>query len=109
MVSGTVGGSPGFGPYLVYIAVVVLVLVVLGIIVYALSRRPRRALPKHPSQHGPSNEQWPGPQPSIDLTPKEPPVQQIVIKETVKVKCSYCDALIDSTAEVCPHCGAPRT
>ena len=41
-VSGTVGGDPGFGPYLVYIAVVVLVLVVLGIIVYALSGRPEK-------------------------------------------------------------------
>ncbi len=52
----------------------------------------------------------PGPPPeNIDLTPKQPPVQQIVIKEVVKVKCRYCGALIDSTAETCPICGAPRT
>jgi len=46
---------------------------------------------------------------SINLTPpSQPAVQQIVIKEVVKVRCEYCGALIDSTAKVCPYCNAPR-
>jgi hypothetical protein len=97
--------------YLGYIAAIILVIVVIVILIYALSRRNRRTLPKHPSQQ-PSQQQPtpPGPPPqNIDLTPKQPPVQQIVIKEVVKVKCRYCGALIDSTAQTCPVCGAPRT
>ncbi|MHB1439699.1 MAG: zinc ribbon domain-containing protein [Cuniculiplasma sp.] len=44
----------------------------------------------------------------IDLEPKSQGTEQVVIKEIVKVKCQYCGALIDSTAEKCPFCGAPR-
>jgi len=90
-----------------YIAVIILVIVVIAVLIYAFSRRSRRALPKHSYEQQPLP---PGPPPEqIDLTPKQPPVQQIVIKEVVKVKCRYCGALIDSTVEVCPICGAPRT
>lgn len=39
----------------------------------------------------------------------QPAVQQIVIKQTVKTNCRYCGALIDTTAEVCPSCGARRS
>jgi hypothetical protein len=93
--------------YVGYTVGIVLLIVGVGILVYAFSRRSRRTLPKHPSQQG---YPQPGPPPpDIDLTPKQPPVQQIVIKEVVKVKCGYCGALIDSTAQVCPICGAPRT
>ncbi len=90
------------------IATLVIVLVIILIAVYAVSRRTR--LPKHPSQvyTPPSETQPPPPPQDIDLTPKQPPVQQIVIKEVVKVKCQYCGALIDSTVETCPFCGAPR-
>ena len=93
-------------PYLGYIVAIVLIIVVV-IIIYAFSKR-RKTLPEHPSQH---EVPTPGPPPpEIDLTPKQQPaVQQIVIKEVVKVKCLYCGALIDSTAEKCPYCGAPRT
>jgi hypothetical protein len=100
------GGNSDLIQYVEYIAVLVLVIVVVVILIYAFSRR-RRKLPKHPSQ-----QQYPQPGPppeNIDLTPKQPPVQQIVIKEVVKVKCRYCGTLIDSTAQVCPMCGAPRT
>ncbi len=46
---------------------------------------------------------------SVNLIPGgQPAVQQIVIKETVKVPCRYCGTLMDSTATVCPQCGAPR-
>jgi hypothetical protein len=86
--------------------VVALVVVIVGVLIYALSRRSRRSLPKHSSQQPPSAP----PSPPIVLTPREqPPVQQIVIKEVVKVNCKFCGTLIDSTAEICPHCGAPRT
>jgi len=77
----------------------------------ARSRR-RHPLPQHsgtgqvaytPPPMGP-------PPPGIHLTPSgQPAVQQIVIKETVKVNCRYCGNLIDSTAEKCPFCGAART
>jgi hypothetical protein len=92
--------------YVDYIAGIVIIIVVVMILIYTFSRRSRRTLPKHPSQR---EYPQPGPPPPIDLTPKQPPVQQIVIKEVVKVKCPYCGALIDSTADVCPICGAPRT
>jgi hypothetical protein len=91
----------------VEIGALILVIVIIAIIIYAVSRR-RKTLPKHPPQR-PYSPPGPPPQ-NIDLTPKQqPPVQQIVIKEVVKVKCRYCGALIDSTAEICPFCGAPRT
>jgi len=66
----------------------------------AFSRR--KTLPKHSA--------GPVAPPNIDLIPREqPPVQQVVIREVAKVNCKYCGALIDSTATVCPRCGAPRT
>jgi hypothetical protein len=100
------------GSILVYILVGLLVLIaiiiIIAIIAIAVSRR-RRRLPKHLSfQQAP--QQYPQqPPPQINLTPKEPPVQQIVVKEIVKVKCKYCGALIDATVQACPFCGAPRT
>jgi ribosomal protein L40E len=96
--------------YAVLIAVIVIIIVIILIIFYAASRR---RLPKHPSQrpvYTPPSEPPPPPPPQdINLTPKQAPVQQIVIKEVVKVNCRYCGALIDSTAEKCPFCGAPRS
>jgi hypothetical protein len=77
-------------------------IVIIIVVIVAISRR-RRSLPRHPYP------QVPVAPPQIDLTPKQPPVQQIVIKEIVKVKCQYCGALIDSTVKACPFCGAPRT
>jgi hypothetical protein len=91
--------------YAGYIAMILVVLLLVAILIYEASRRSgRTTLPKHPSQ------QERPPAPPIDLTPKQQPaIQQIVIKEVVKVKCLYCGALIDSTAPTCPMCGAPRT
>jgi hypothetical protein len=94
-----------------YIAAIVIIIAIILIIIYAASRRRRRLL-KHPSQQPvytpPSEPPSPPPPQDINLTPKQAPVQQIVIKEVVKVNCRYCGALIDSTAEKCPFCGAPR-
>ncbi len=89
------------------ILVLIIVIVVVVVIIYASTRK-RKPLPQHSYQQ--YQRPPPPPPPDIDLTPKQqPPVQQIVIKEVVKVKCRYCGALIDSTAETCPICGAPRT
>jgi hypothetical protein len=93
--------NAGLMQYLVYIvAVVIIAIAAIGI--YAISTR-RKTIPKHPPPPTPP------PPLDIDLTPKQPPVQQIVIKEVAKVKCAYCGALIDSTAQVCPVCGGPRS
>ena len=104
--------NSGFSQFLgIILAVVlfILVIVIIAIIAYAVSRR-RRSLPKHPPT--PQYYQPPAPAappPQINLEPRQPPVQQIVVKEVVKVKCRYCGALIDSTVQSCPFCGAPRT
>ena len=89
----------------------ILVIVIVVAVLYAVSKGNKKTLPRHayeqPYQQPPPP---PGPPPEkIDLTPKQPQVQQIVIREVVKVKCRYCGALIDSTAQTCPLCGAPRT
>jgi hypothetical protein len=109
--TGSSGGSnPGATLNVGLITAIVLVIVVIVILIIAISRRHRRSLPKHSPQQEYSPPSPPPRAPQIDLTPKQqPPVQQIVIKEVVKVNCRYCGALIDSTAQTCPICGAPRT
>ncbi len=96
------------------VALVVIVVVVVIVIVAILAARSRRTrLPQHSYGGAPAFGPAPPPMgapPSVHLTPSgEPAVQQIVIRETVKVPCRYCGTLIDSTATVCPNCGAPRT
>jgi hypothetical protein len=102
--------TPNQTIYFVILAGAILFLVVIvliAILIFSLSRRGRKTLPQHSYQQPPPPS---GPPPeNINLTPKQPQVQQIVIKEVVKVKCRYCGALIDSTVETCPICGAPRT
>jgi hypothetical protein len=107
--------TPGSAPsnLLLYVIIAVAAAFILMVIIAAavLIRRSRRLkLPKHAYQqeYRPPMPA-PVPQQGIDLTPKQPPAQQIVIKEVVKVNCKYCGALIDSTALTCPICGAPRT
>jgi len=104
-------------PWLEVVIVVVVVVVVLLLIlvaVYALRRsRGRRSapgvnLPQHPAS-APTAPPFGAP-PPIDLLPRDQPaVQQVVVRETVKVPCKFCGTLIDSTATTCPQCGAPRT
>jgi hypothetical protein len=105
------GGTPNPTQYSTFIVGIFAVIIVIAILIYIFSRRSRKTLPKHPYQQPYQPQPSPqGPPPeNIDLTPKQPPVQQIVIKEVVKVKCRYCGALIDSTVQTCPVCGAPRT
>jgi len=97
--------------YAILGGIVIVVIIVVIVIAVLVSRR-RRRLPRHsmtgqvpmaPRPVGP-------PPPPVNLIPGgQPPVQQIIIKETVKVNCRYCGSLIDSTAEKCPFCGATRT
>jgi hypothetical protein len=106
--------SGGSGTNWTLIAIVVVVVVVIIVVIaYALSRSRRgSSLPQHSATGRVSYTPPPmgPPPPGINLTPSgQPAVQQIIIKETVKVNCRYCGALIDSTAERCPNCGAPRT
>ena len=91
--------------------VFVLVIVIVVAVLFAASKGSKKTLPIHPYEKPYQRPPPPpGPPPeNIDLTPKQPQVQQIVIREVVKVKCLYCGALIDSTAQTCPLCGAPRT
>lgn len=97
-------------PILLVIVLAVVVVVILLIIVYALRRRSRPALPRHPTAQIPGTLPSYAPPPAINLIPRDqPPVQQVVIRETVKVPCRFCGTLIDSTATNCPNCGAPRT
>jgi hypothetical protein len=109
--SGSSGGSSTILTYLLVGMVVVIVVVVIAAL--ALHARSRRGtpLPRHSAGgfvgYGPPPTAAP---PPINLIPaQQPPVQQVVLRETVKVACRYCGALIDSTATVCPVCGAPRT
>jgi len=111
--SSTGTGSQG-SVVLLYalIAGIALVVIVVVIVIAVLASRRRERLPRHsvsgqvpmaPRPVGP-------PPPPVNLIPAgQPPVQQIIIKETVKVNCQYCGSLIDSTAQKCPFCGATRT
>jgi hypothetical protein len=107
--------SGGLPTALVVGLVLVVVLVVIVVIWLAVRSRRRSSLPKHSARGNVSFGPTPGLPPSgipppINLTPAgQPAVQQVVIRETVKVNCRYCGTLIDSTATVCPNCGAPRT
>ena len=98
---------------LVLLAIALGVIVVVVIAVIALARRARRApsLPRHSGTGRVDYQPGPGmAPPPVRLTPGgQPAVQQIVLKETVKVNCRYCGTLIDTTATVCPNCGAART
>ena len=98
--------------------VIVVVLVIVSVLVFrSRSKRDRHKLPRHPGDgrvgysYAPvqPQAQRPAGPPPINLTPEQPAVQQIVVKEVVKVKCQFCGTLIDSTALKCPVCGAPRS
>jgi hypothetical protein len=109
-------GSSGISTNLVIALIVVFVVVLILILVWAVARAHRRSpLPRHSTSgsvnFGPPSAMTPGgAPPPIRLTPSgQPAVQQVVIRETVKVNCRYCGALIDTTAASCPNCGAPRT
>lgn len=94
-------------PFIVF--AVILFIIIIVVLAAVIARR-RKGLPQHAYDYSrvPSPYAPPAPQ-NIDLEPKQPPAQQIVIKEVAKVKCKYCGALVDTTALVCPVCGGPTT
>ena len=102
-VSGPPQGLSVIGVYLA-IALVVLVVVVLAVGLGVRARR--RRLPRHGAPL-PGSAPWTPP--PIQLSGAPGPAPQVVLRETVKVNCRYCGTLIDSTATICPKCGAPRT
>jgi hypothetical protein len=95
---------------IVGLAVIVTIIIVIVVVALALRRRRGGRLQQHPVQdYSRMPSEMGTPPPTIDLTPRQPPAQQIVIKEVAKVRCKYCGALVDSTAVVCPVCGGPTT
>lgn len=108
--------SPISSTLLLVIVVVVILVIVIAVVAWLASRSRRnrpRPLPQHaapgvigygapPPPFAPSRGA-----PPINLTPSNQPVPQVVLRETVKVKCRYCGSLIDVTDKVCPNCGAP--
>ncbi len=102
--------TPSF-PWLIVVAAIVVVVIVVLVVAVALRRRRRGpALPRHPTTAVPGTMPTFAPPAPVNLIPRDqPPVQQVVIRETVKVPCRYCGTLMDSTATNCPNCGAPRT
>jgi zinc-ribbon domain len=96
--------------FLIIGLLVIFVPIIIVIVVVVVLLRRRSRMPKHSVQ---DYSRMPSPMgtppPTIDLTPKQQPAQQIVIKEVAKVRCKYCGALVDSTAVVCPICGGPTT
>jgi hypothetical protein len=102
--------STGTDDAVLGLIVIVVIVVLIVAVVFALSRRRRAPMARHSVQGNVTfNPMYPPP-PGLNMTGGgQPAVQQIVIKETVKVNCRYCGTLIDTTATVCPKCGAPRT
>jgi len=110
--SGSTSGSTLL-PWTLVVGLVIVAIVVIAVViavVVARRRRGHRAIPQHPSAPARGTMPTYAPPPPVNLIPRDqPPVQQVVIRETVKVPCQYCGTLIDSTATVCPRCGATRT
>jgi hypothetical protein len=106
--STTTANLAGFGiaPYLAYLVIALIVVIIIVVAVVAATRR-RKSLPKH--SYGPTTP--PAAPPStpweskVDLGSKPP--EQVVVKEVAMVNCKFCGTLIPTTAQVCPHCGAP--
>lgn len=114
--SATTASSPDpFSTIGVVIAIVFVVIILLVVVWLLTRRRPLR--PQLPQHAAPGNIGYGAPPPPsyasmggappIHLTPSQQPVPQVVLRETVKVKCRYCGTLIDVTDKVCPNCGAP--
>jgi hypothetical protein len=103
--------GPSSNTSLVFVAVAVLVILVIVVLVALILRgRSRRTpLARHPTTPI-TGAMPPYTPPAVRFIPSDQPmVQQVVIRETVKVPCRYCGTLMDSTALNCPKCGAPRT
>ncbi len=101
-------GFAGLGNLLIVIVPIIFIILILVILVGLIRRR--KKIPKHSVQGHVSFNTPPAQEPPpLNMSAAQPEVQQIVVKEVVKVKCQYCGSLMDSTAERCPICGAPRS
>ena len=103
------GAAPPSVPWTVVGIVIGLVVVAVVVLVLARRGRAHPPLPRHPTTPAPGTMPPYSPAPLHLIPSDQPTVQQVVIRETVKVPCPYCGTLMDSTATVCPRCGAPRT
>ena len=110
------GGVSAGNELVIAMVLLVVAVVVIVIIAVLLKRRSQgqpkmdRNIPRHAHAEVPAQAPTYGPPAPVRLTPADQPaVQQIVIRETVKVPCRFCGTLIDSTDTSCPKCGAPRT
>ncbi|MBD3186077.1 hypothetical protein GF325_04535 [Candidatus Bathyarchaeota archaeon] len=41
-----------------------------------------------------------------DSIPRDPVKEKVIVKEIVKVRCKYCNTLVDVSESICPECGA---
>jgi len=99
-------------PVVIVVVILVVVIVVIALLLRrSHSRGPKmdRNLPRHEVRMPTSAPTYAPPAPVRLVPSDQPSIQQIVIRETVKVPCTFCGTLIDSTATQCPKCGAPRT
>lgn len=110
LTAATATPATGAFPFLLVGLVVGIVVIVLLVVWIVIRSRHRPTLPRHSAGGSVSYGPPAGVPPPIRLTPSDQPaVQQVVLRETVKVNCRYCGALIDTTDAACPNCGAPRT
>lgn len=105
-------GSPAF-PYIDLFLIIAFIFVALIVVAVAVSRGKTNKLKQHSSDSSGVSMKHEHSDNENNIKPEADPEQkvteQVVIREIVKVKCQYCGALIDSTVEKCPFCGAPRT
>ncbi len=101
--------SSAFPTFVLYagIALVILVVIIIVAVVVVARNRSHPSLPRHSGPTGGGGPVWAPP--PVALGSAGGPAPQVILRETVKVNCRYCGTLMDSTATVCPKCGAPRT
>lgn len=103
--------KPSAFPYSLIAIISLLAFAIIIVIAVAYVNANKHKIKKHSNGGGPvkmSENSEGRNETDIHLDPESKGTEQVVIKEIVKVKCQYCGALIDSTAEKCPFCGAPR-
>ncbi|MDA4123186.1 MAG: hypothetical protein OK456_08420 [Thaumarchaeota archaeon] len=98
-------GGSGASQYLGYVIAAAVILLLVGIGIYAGTRRrkAKESLPEHSPPPPPSSTPF---ESTVDLGSNPP--EQVVIREVAMVKCKYCGTLIPSTAGTCPYCGGPQ-
>jgi hypothetical protein len=89
---------------------IVILAVIIIVAIYAATRRRRmKPLPEHsptPPAPPPSSSESSPWQSGVQMGSRPP--EQVVIKEVAMKNCKYCNALIPTTAQTCPYCGAPN-